>query len=235
MWERIAQLAGAIGTGEPDLLPAQFPFSVGDPWLALELPRLAWRHLNPSSGLDNAADMDCSPAAGGGEVRGRRRLRRRRSRRDRGGRGRRRNAGQRLLGDGLRPGQRPLASPHAHLRAGRTTRTSTAAPDPVAAKFAVAGDFDGDGRDELAVAKDVGGTRGNDLLGDGLRPGRPPLVAPGRHRLQRGAGGGEVRRRRGLRRGRPGRGGDRPGRRRNAGERLLGDATTTRRRGGGRT
>ena len=86
MWERIAQLAGAIGTGEPDLLPAQFPFSVGDPWLALELPRLAWRHLNPSSGLDN----------------------------------------------------RP---------------TWTAVPPQVAAKFAVAGDFDGDGRDEIAVGR----------------------------------------------------------------------------------
>jgi hypothetical protein len=32
-----------------------------------------------------------------------------------------------------------------------------------AAKFAVAGDFDGDGRDELAIAPDAAGTLGNDL------------------------------------------------------------------------
>ena len=31
------------------------------------------------------------------------------------------------------------------------------------AKFAVAGDFDGDGRDELAAAPEIGGTVGNDL------------------------------------------------------------------------
>jgi hypothetical protein len=33
----------------------------------------------------------------------------------------------------------------------------------VAAKFAVAGDFDGDGQDEIVIAVDRPGTEGNDL------------------------------------------------------------------------
>ena len=41
--------------------------------------------------------------------------------------------------------------------------TSTAASLRVAARFAVAGDFDGDGRDEMAIAQDTAGTRGNDF------------------------------------------------------------------------
>ena len=52
-------------------------------------------------------------------------------------------------------------------------------PLPVAAKFAVVGDFDGDGRDELAVAPGRRRDPWERLLGDGLRPGRPPVVAPG--------------------------------------------------------
>ena len=162
MWERIAQLAGAVGTGEPGLLPAQFPYSVGDPWLALELPLLAWRHLNPSSGLDNSADMDCSPAqvAAKFAVAG-----------DFDGDGRDEIAAVEDVA-GTRGNDfwvmdfDPGSGRWRHLTptSGLDNNADVdCAPDQVAAKFAVAGDFDGDGRDELAVAKDVGGTRGNDL------------------------------------------------------------------------
>ena len=37
-WERLTLLSGAIARREPTLLPAQFPYRDGDPWLALELP-----------------------------------------------------------------------------------------------------------------------------------------------------------------------------------------------------
>jgi hypothetical protein len=38
LWERITLLSGAIGQHEPDLIPVQFPFTAGDPWLGLEIP-----------------------------------------------------------------------------------------------------------------------------------------------------------------------------------------------------
>jgi len=38
LWERITLLAGAVGRDEPDLIPAQLPFTTGDPWLGLEIP-----------------------------------------------------------------------------------------------------------------------------------------------------------------------------------------------------
>lgn len=38
LWERITLLSDAIGQDEPDLTPAQFPFTTGDPWLGLEIP-----------------------------------------------------------------------------------------------------------------------------------------------------------------------------------------------------
>jgi hypothetical protein len=37
-WERVMLLADAVGEGEADLLPVQFPFEEDAPWLALELP-----------------------------------------------------------------------------------------------------------------------------------------------------------------------------------------------------
>ncbi|HEX6685145.1 MAG TPA: hypothetical protein VF062_20310 [Candidatus Limnocylindrales bacterium] len=37
-WERVTLLSGAVGEFEPALLPAQFPYQDGDPWLGLELP-----------------------------------------------------------------------------------------------------------------------------------------------------------------------------------------------------
>jgi hypothetical protein len=46
-----------------------------------------------------------------------------------------------------------------------------------APRFAVAGDFDGDGRDELAIAQTVAGTRGNDLWVLDYDPA--PLPGPG--------------------------------------------------------
>ncbi|RSM37368.1 hypothetical protein DMB66_59590 [Actinoplanes sp. ATCC 53533] len=41
----------------------------------------------------------------------------------------------------------------------------------MAAKFAVAGDFDGDGRAEIAIAQDAVGTRGNDFWVMDFDPG----------------------------------------------------------------
>ncbi len=38
LWERITLLSDAIGESEPDLVPVQFPFTTGDPWLGLEIP-----------------------------------------------------------------------------------------------------------------------------------------------------------------------------------------------------
>lgn len=38
LWERITLLSDAIGQEEPDLIPIQFPFTTGDPWLGLEIP-----------------------------------------------------------------------------------------------------------------------------------------------------------------------------------------------------
>jgi hypothetical protein len=37
-WERLTLLGAAVGRREPDLVPAQFPYDDGDPWLALEIP-----------------------------------------------------------------------------------------------------------------------------------------------------------------------------------------------------
>ncbi|TCC47508.1 hypothetical protein E0H75_22280 [Kribbella capetownensis] len=38
LWEQVTLLGGAVGSSEPGLLPAQFPYVEGDPWLGLELP-----------------------------------------------------------------------------------------------------------------------------------------------------------------------------------------------------
>jgi hypothetical protein len=162
LWERVSQLGSAIGAGEPDLLPAQFPYAVGDPWLALELPHLAWLHLNPSSGLDNDADLDCSAVqvAAKFAVVG-----------DFDGDGR-----DEIAAAEDAPGTRgndfwvmdydPGSGRWRHLNPGSGLANDAdldCAPDQVAAKFAVAGDVDGDGRAELVVAKDIAGTRGNDF------------------------------------------------------------------------
>lgn len=37
-WETLVQLTSAFSTAEPSLVPVQFPFRAGEPWLGLELP-----------------------------------------------------------------------------------------------------------------------------------------------------------------------------------------------------
>ena len=81
------------------------------------------------------------------------------------------HAGQRLLGAGLRPGRRPVDAPRpgtAWSRGVLGLRLQSAPRS--AAKFAVAGDFDGDGRVEIAAAEDISRHPRERLLGDGLRP-----------------------------------------------------------------
>jgi hypothetical protein len=38
LWEQVTLLATAVGQDEPDLVPVQFPYRAGDPWLGLEIP-----------------------------------------------------------------------------------------------------------------------------------------------------------------------------------------------------
>jgi hypothetical protein len=187
-WERIALLAGALGRGEPELLPAQLPYPAGDPWLALELPPVGWAHLNPDSGLANNADVD----AGGAAV----------------------AAKFAVAGDFDGDGRAEIAV--AQDAAGThgndfwvldfdpgTGRWSSsgldASPTAVRAKFAVAGDFDGDGRAEIAVAQDATGTHGNDFWVLDFDPGTSRWTSSG-FRLQRVPHRGPVRGRRRLRR-----------------------------------
>jgi hypothetical protein len=159
-WERITLLSGALRPGaEPALLPAQLPFRANEGWLALELPVVGWSHLNPDSGLENQADF--SAARAGIEAR------------------------FAVAGDFDGDGRAELAiAPNRGSTRGNdfwvmdydpATRTwSHLGPEPagygdrgdfdssvakVPARFAVAGDVDGDGRDEAVLG--IAGT--NDL------------------------------------------------------------------------
>jgi hypothetical protein len=135
-----------------------------------------WSHLNPASGLDNDADFDSAVL----DLRARFGVAG-----DFDGDGRDEVAIAPDLG-GTRGNdfwvvdQDPATRLWTHL--GRAPRghgdpgdfdCSTAKLTP---RFAVAGDFDGDGRDEVAVGQTISGTRGNDLwvLGYDPSPGSFP-------------------------------------------------------------
>jgi hypothetical protein len=38
LWEQVTMLGGVVGRLEPALVPIQFPYAAGDPWLGLEIP-----------------------------------------------------------------------------------------------------------------------------------------------------------------------------------------------------
>jgi hypothetical protein len=161
--ERVSLLADALGRNEPELVPVQFPYQPGDPWLGLELPAVGWSHLSPGSVPGSEADFSCAVAQvparlavvgdfdgdGRGEV----------------------AAAQDAPGtqgnDFWVMDYNPGSESWSHLGpvpGGHGEQPDfDCSPAQVRARYAVAGDFDGDGRDEVAAALDAPGSQGNDF------------------------------------------------------------------------
>ena len=162
LWEQIGQLGSAIGTGEPEVLPAQFPFAANDPWLALELPANGWSHLTPDSGLENQADVSAAlpniPAkfAVTGDFDGDGRAELAVAPDATGSRG----------NDFWVMDYDPAARSWSHLGPVPDSHGEhgdvDCSPASIPARYAVAGDVDGDGRDELVVGLATTGDQGND-------------------------------------------------------------------------